>query len=651
MTSQRLLALGYLNRAHENDADHSAWPLTVQNLAIHEAGEISDPTPLHFGVLVPPQFLPPLFPHYHQFYPQPQPYLYPPNMMNEEELGLHGGGEILGQSGAPYPNNQQQVHGYYQQQAPPHVDYGGYWSQQQGSYGGYENNSTMVYGNNPFSVPIVYGDNQCGVPPIMNLDGYCQQAPPLTDYGNYWHYGSQQQDSCGGYESNQFGVPPMVYEHNPFSVPPIISGGYYGGGQYVVPNHIDNQFGSPINMDGGSYGRQTPPHEGYYNTQGGAPVNINQGPDNAHVEISGIQKDIGAPAAAEWTSGWINYGGESSPYHNRYDERLARRHSMSAYQEQMLPEQLCYDEVPSSDYLPTSGTRSLRNIDFAPQMNCKSTFNDGPRNSPNHSPGILYGPGRLQSNNSVVSCSMNKNSALISGRARFMDTNTALMTGDLPSRNNTSAPIRGLDRSQTGNHIVDTNSALVRLSRRHPGPHPPRWCCEDAIATVATEPRLPGSPDVCEDKREEKSSSNIFSSFFLKSVLHASTVFEDLARVDGISEAPASTPHCPYILMGRCQAALGGDECCSDKLHFKRVVHAQTDVRLGDCSFLDSCDLADKCPYIHYEPDLPGVTVGDLDRPAVGINEVLREEVGMGRLADHVGLLQVIYECSNLIDQ
>lgn len=642
MTSPRLPALSYQTRTHENGSDHSAWPLTVQNLAIHEAGEISDPTLLHLGVLVPPQFLPPLLPHYHQFYPQPQPYLYPPNM-NEEELGLHGGSEIPEQGGAPYPNNQQQVYGYYQQQAPPHVDYGGYWSQQQGTYGGYENNPPMVYGNNSFGVPMVYGDNQCGVPPIMSLDGYYQQASPFPDYGNYWQYGNQQQDSYGGYESNQFGVPPMVYEHNPFGVPPIISGGYYGGGQYVVPSHIDDQFGSPINMDGGSYGRQTPPHEGYYNTQGGAPANINQGPDHTHAEISGlnmngslsgIQNDIGALAAAEWTGGWINYGEEFGPYHNRYDQGPARRHSMPVYQEQILSEQSCYYEVTSSDYMPTSGTRSLRDIDFAPQINCKSTFNDGLRNSPNHSPGILYGPGRLQS----------KNPALINGRTRFMDTNTALMTGDLPSRNSTSTPVHGFDQSQTGNHIVDTNSALVRLPRRHPGPHPPRWRCEDAIATAATSPRLPDSPDACEGERGEKSSSNIFSSFFLKSMLHASTVFEDLARADAISEAPATTPHCPYILKGRCQAALGGDECCSDKLHFRRVVHAQTDVRLGDCSFLDSCDLADKCPYIHYEPDLPGVTVDALDSPVVGVNEVSRKDVGMGRLADHVGLLQVIDE-------
>lgn len=620
VSSQRLAALDRPAGTHKNGEDCSEWPLTVQNLAIHEASETSagaDPTPPHLGVLVPPLFIPPLLPYNHQPHPpHPQPYLYSPNM-NEGELGLHR--EVREQSGVLYPNSQQQMHGYYQQQAPHYIDHGGYWyygSQQQGPYGGCFNTS--------FSVPpMVYGNTQFGVPPIMSVgcyDGhYQQQAPPFPDHGNYWYYGSQKQG----------------YENNPFGVPSTMDSEYYGG--YYGEQYIDNQFGSPTHMDGGYYGKQNPPYEGY-NTQGGVSVDTNHGLNHTHVEIS----------APSMNSGRIGYGGEFDPHHNGHDRGPMRHHSMPVRQEQMLAEKSCYYEVllaNSSNSVPPSDILSSQDIDSAPQINL-STFNNGSRNSPS----ILYGPSRLQSSNSIVSY-------------RPMNKNSAPMTGDLPSRNSIPAPIRVLGRSQTGNPIVDTNSALVRLPRRHPGPHPPRWCCGDAIATETTSSRLPEGSNVCEDEREEKSASSIFSSLFLKSILDASTVFEDLAHSNTVPETSVSITHCPYILKGRCQAALGGDECCSDKLHFRRVVHAQTDVRLGDCSFLDSCDLADRCPYIHYAPEIPESGT-PLDRLTEVVSEALgeaisevsveEEEVGMGRLADHVGLVQVVDKpnvCSNLINQ
>lgn len=625
VTSQRL---DHPARTHKNGEDCSEWPLTVQNLAIHEAGEISTGTdpmlPPHLGVLVPPLFIPPLLPYNHQLHPHPHPhphpppYLYPLNTMNEVELGLHS--EVREQSVAPYPNSQQQMHGYYQQQASHYVDHGGYWyygSQQQGPYGGYFNNSFNV-------PPMIYGNNQFSVPPIMGVgcyDGhYQQQTPPFSGHGNYWYYGSQKQG----------------YENNPFGMPPTMDGEYYGGyygEQYVIPNYIDNQFGSPTYTGGGRYGKRDYPYEGY-NTQGSAPVNTNYGPNHTHVEIS----------TPNMNSSGIDYDGEFDPRRNGHDRGPVRHHSMSARQE---AGQSCYYEVPlanSSDSMPPSDIPSSRGIESAPQINF-STFSNGSHNPPS----ILYGPSRLQSSNSIVSY-------------RPMNRDSTLMTGDLPSRNSTLAPMRVLGRSQTGNPIVDTNSALVRLPRRHPGPHPPRWRCEDAIAAAATSSQLPESSNVCVDGREEKSARNIFSSLFLKSILDASTVFEDLAHANTVCETSASIAHCPYILKGRCQAALGSDECCSDKLHFRRVVHAQTDVRLGDCSFLDSCDLADRCPYIHYAPEIPefGTPLDRLTEVASGapreaINEVLlEEEVGMGRLADHVGLVQVVDKpnvCSNLIYQ
>lgn len=654
-------------RIQEGGKDHNEWPLTIQNLAIHEAGEFStraDPEPLHLGVLIPPHFLLPLQPHHHQLYlyPHPLPYAYPPNMMNEEEFSLHASDKIGEQGGALHSNSQQQVHGYYQQQTP--------------------------------------------------------------DNGNYWYYGRQQQQVSygGGYGNNQFSMSPEVSGG--------IYDGYYGGQQYTEPDYANNQFGSPLTqMNWDYYRRQEPPHEGYYNTQGSASVNMNYGYYGRAQHAIDQQTEISVPGTdssycSRQQNSQLNSSGvlgmqtsisaqtidynESSAYHNGYHRGPVRRHSMPNLQEQILAEQPRYYEVlhtnPSYS-APTSDTRLSQNTDYAsptcpnrlpnadfvftggsdclwnsgstlagdfdrsqnvnPQMDSNNpVFNNCPRNLPNHSPGILYGPGRLHNSNSarVASArSMNRNSALINGR--FMNTNTALITVDFPSGGGDSAPIRGLDRAKTKNYtdcnaynLMNTNSALIRLPHhRCPGPQSPRWQYEDAIAAASTLSPLSEAPSVGEDGREEKSSSNIFSSLFLKSMLQAPTAFENLARVDAISGIPASIPRCPYILKGRCQAALGSNKCCSGRVHFKRVVHAHTDVRLGDCSFLDSCDLADKCPYIHYAPEHRGVSRSPFDRMIGEINEVPREEErGMGRLADHVGPVRVMDKLkvcfSNLID-
>lgn len=81
--------------------------------------------------------------------------------------------------------------------------------------------------------------------------------------------------------------------------------------------------------------------------------------------------------------------------------------------------------------------------------------------------------------------------------------------------------------------------------------------------------------------------------------------FALLGLISRAPSHPAYVAHCSYFLEGRCKSASRHNRCCRDKLHFKRIIHAQTDVRLGDCSFLDSCDMSDRCPYIHYQPLFP----------------------------------------------
>lgn len=590
-----------------------------------------------------------------------------------------------------------------------------------------------------------------------------QQTPPYTDNENYWYYDSQQQGSYENYANNQFGVSPEM------------SGGFYdgyhGGQQYVIPDHIGNQFDSPpTHMDWGYY-REEPPYEEYYNTQGSSPVNMNYGyygraqnaidqqsdifvdvpnTNNSYYsgqqssqpnssDFFGMQPSIDAQAATEWRKARGMDYDKFSSHHNGYYRGPVRCYSMPDLQEQNLAEQPCYYEVlrtDSSYSAPTSDTHFSQNTDYAPsaclsrppndgfvpthgsdclwqsistlagdfglsydtnsQINSNPIFGVDSRNSPSQGPRILNDPGRVQNDLARAAVSTNSNSALIT--SRLTDTNTALTTAGFPSGGGNSAPIRGHGRSQmnsstdcgVSSHPINTNSTLIRLpGHRRPGPQPPRWRYEDAISTASTLSSLSESSSDDEDEREEESSNSAFPGLFLRSILQAPTVFDNLARVGAISGIPAPIPHCPHILKGRCQAALGGNRYCSDRVHFKRVVHAHTDVRLGDCSFLDSCDLADRCPYIHYAPELLGVSEalfnrlieGGDDVPREDVNEILVEEINempkqevdeiprrgvdgvseeekeadMRRLADNVGLMRVMDKpdvCfSNFIDQ
>jgi mRNA m6A methyltransferase catalytic subunit len=61
---------------------------------------------------------------------------------------------------------------------------------------------------------------------------------------------------------------------------------------------------------------------------------------------------------------------------------------------------------------------------------------------------------------------------------------------------------------------------------------------------------------------------------------------------------------CPYLDSAECLKAQDnpGESKCN-KLHFKKIIQAHTDVVLGDCSFLNTCFHMSTCKYVHYQVD------------------------------------------------
>ncbi|TPX72898.1 hypothetical protein SpCBS45565_g00003 [Spizellomyces sp. 'palustris'] len=69
---------------------------------------------------------------------------------------------------------------------------------------------------------------------------------------------------------------------------------------------------------------------------------------------------------------------------------------------------------------------------------------------------------------------------------------------------------------------------------------------------------------------------------------------------------------CEWGLRTDCKKHQHSTPC--QKLHFRRIIKPQTDVSLGDCSYLNTCHRLDQCKYVHYELDEVNVTI-DIDRP------------------------------------
>ena len=57
---------------------------------------------------------------------------------------------------------------------------------------------------------------------------------------------------------------------------------------------------------------------------------------------------------------------------------------------------------------------------------------------------------------------------------------------------------------------------------------------------------------------------------------------------------------CPHTTTAKCMSVRGADRPCADRVHFERRLNPVTDVKLGDCSYLDGCYNYDSCPFVHY---------------------------------------------------
>ncbi|EPS70414.1 hypothetical protein M569_04344, partial [Genlisea aurea] len=60
--------------------------------------------------------------------------------------------------------------------------------------------------------------------------------------------------------------------------------------------------------------------------------------------------------------------------------------------------------------------------------------------------------------------------------------------------------------------------------------------------------------------------------------------------------------YCTSLTKEDCRRQSGSFIAC-DKVHFRRIIAAHTDMNLGDCSFLDTCRHMKTCKYVHYELD------------------------------------------------
>ncbi|KAK4421476.1 N6-adenosine-methyltransferase MT-A70-like [Sesamum alatum] len=76
--------------------------------------------------------------------------------------------------------------------------------------------------------------------------------------------------------------------------------------------------------------------------------------------------------------------------------------------------------------------------------------------------------------------------------------------------------------------------------------------------------------------------------------------------------------YCSALTKEDCRRQSGSFIAC-DKVHFRRIIAAHTDVNLGDCSFLDTCRHMKTCKYVHYEldstPDVSPMMIGQATLP------------------------------------
>lgn len=67
-------------------------------------------------------------------------------------------------------------------------------------------------------------------------------------------------------------------------------------------------------------------------------------------------------------------------------------------------------------------------------------------------------------------------------------------------------------------------------------------------------------------------------------------------------------------------------KCINEKLHFIPIIQSQTDTKLGDCSYLDTCHKMSSCRYIHYGQLMP-LTYGDESEEIKNHNKEINESM------------------------
>lgn len=92
--------------------------------------------------------------------------------------------------------------------------------------------------------------------------------------------------------------------------------------------------------------------------------------------------------------------------------------------------------------------------------------------------------------------------------------------------------------------------------------------------------------DCCEDPEHAALLSNM--TFFDKSTNYCKLNQDKFAR---------------YLALNRSSASLA--KCIDTKMHFIPFIQSQTDPKLGDCSYLDTCHKMSSCRYTHYGQLLP----------------------------------------------
>lgn len=108
----------------------------------------------------------------------------------------------------------------------------------------------------------------------------------------------------------------------------------------------------------------------------------------------------------------------------------------------------------------------------------------------------------------------------------------------------------------------------------------------------------------------------------LKDLLHEPTSLQLITKENILSE-----PAVPFIDACRLstrECAKSNNGPCK-KIHFQSIIRNNTDVSLGDCSYLNTCFKGKNCRYVHYQISIPdytnAVNMKPISKPIVSLDE------------------------------